>query len=581
MTDKATSSEEIVCDVLVIGGGTAGPMAAIKAKEENPKLNVILLEKANVKRSGAISMGMDGLNNAVIPGHATPEQYVKEITVANDGIVNQKTVMAYAQRSFDMINQLDDWGIKFEKDETGDYNVKKVHHMGTYVLPMPEGHHMKKVLYRQLRKKRVNVINRYMATRLFKDKNGKITAAFLVNPRTAETAVIRAKSIILCTGAAGRLGLPSSGYLFGTYENPTNAGDGYSMAYHAGAELSGLECYQINPLIKDYNGPACAYVTGPMGGYTANAKGDRFIECDYWSGQMMMEFFRELEGGKGPVFLKLDHLAEETIQEVETILHSNERPSRGRFHEKRHTNYREKMVEMHISEIGFCSGHSASGVWVDENARTTVPGLYAAGDLASVPHNYMLGAFVYGELAGRDAAKYCAENELGEVDTAEYEAEKARVLAPINREDGIPPQQMEYKLRRMVNDYLQPPKVTKKMEIGLERFEEIRNDLSMLCANDPHELMRAMEVEFILDCAEMAAKSSLFRTESRWGLYHYRVDYPESNSDEWFVHVQTTKGEDGKPNCFKRPIDPYIVELEESEKDAYYKMRVGSDTAEA
>src|SRR5439155_1281877 len=89
---------------------------------------------------------------------------------------------------------------------------------------------------------------------------------------------------------ARRLGRPASGYLYGTYENPTNAGDGYSMAYHAGAELTGLECYQINPLIKDYNGPACAYVTGPLGGHTVNAKGVRFIESDYWSGQMMMEF---------------------------------------------------------------------------------------------------------------------------------------------------------------------------------------------------------------------------------------------------------------------------------------------------
>ena len=87
------------------------------------------------------------------------------------------------------------------------------------------------------------------------------------------------------------------------------------MAYHAGAELANLECFQINPLIKDYNGPACAYVTGPFGGYTANSHGERFIECDYWSGQMMWEFYNELQSGKGPVFLKLDHLAEETISE--------------------------------------------------------------------------------------------------------------------------------------------------------------------------------------------------------------------------------------------------------------------------
>ena len=82
-----------------------------------------------------------------------------------------------------------------------------------------------------------------------------------------------------------------------------------------------------------------------------------------------MEFYQELESGNGPVYLKVDHLAEETIQTIEEILHTNERPSRGRFHEGRGTNYRQDMVEMHISEIGFCSGHSASGVWVNEKLR--------------------------------------------------------------------------------------------------------------------------------------------------------------------------------------------------------------------
>jgi len=560
-------------DVLVIGGGTAGPMAAVKAKQQNPALRVLLLEKANVKRSGAIAMGMDGLNNAIIPGHATPEQYVREITIANDGIVNQKTVMAYAQGSFDMIQELDRWGVKFERDETGDYAVRKVHHMGSYVLPMPEGHDMKKVLYRQLKRARVEVTSRLVATRLL-TTDGRIAGATAFDCRTAEFHSVRAKSVVLCTGAAGRLGLPASGYLFGTYENPTNAGDGYSMAYHAGAELSGIECFQINPLIKDYNGPACAYVTGPFGGYTANADGQRFIECDYWSGQMMWEFYQELQGGHGPVFLKLDHLAEETISTIETILHTNERPSRGRFHSGRGTDYRERMVEMHISEIGLCSGHSASGVWVDEHARTTVPGLHAAGDLACVPHNYMLGAFVYGKLAGQSAASFCAEHELAPLDVGQLEAERTRVLAPLLRERGLPPNQVEYKLRRMVNDYLQPPKVTRKMEIGLERFAAIESDLDQLKARDPHELMRAMEVHFIRDCAEMAARASLYRSESRWGLYHARVDYPERNDAEWLVHAQLRKDAQGRMVSFKRAIEPYIVPLSDSERAAYRRLRI-------
>ena len=574
MDEIGTGTETFDCDVLVIGGGTAGPMAAYKAKRKNPEAKVVLLEKAHVKRSGAISMGMDGLNNSVIPGYATPEQYTKEITVANDGIVNQAAVYRYAQNCYEMIQELDSFGIRFLKDETGNFDVKKVHHIGTYVLPMPNGDTVKKALYRQLRKARLLMTNRFMATRLLTGKDGRIAGAIAVNTRDATFLVIRAKSVILCMGAAGRLGLPTSGYLYGTYENAANSGDGYAMAYHAGAELSNLECYQINPLIKDYNGPACAYVAGPFGGFTANSEGMRFIECDYWSGMMMQEFYNELQGGKGPVFLKLDHLHEKTIEEIESTLHNVERPTRGRFQHGRKVDYRHEMIEMHISEIGFCSGHSASGVFVDENARTTVQGLYAAGDMASVPHNYMLGAFTNGWFAGEDAIDHAGEVDFAEYDDEQVENEKMRVLAPTKVEDGIPPNQVEYKTRRLVNDYLQPPKVTRKMQLAQERFAEIREDMRNMSARDSHELMRALEAHSILDCADMAACASLFRKESRWGLYHNYLDYPERDNENWFCFSQLYKNADGRMDMKKRQVDSYVVPIDDAEKDAYDKQRV-------
>jgi succinate dehydrogenase/fumarate reductase flavoprotein subunit len=567
-------------DVLVIGGGTAGCVAAIRAKEALPNGTVLLLEKANVKRSGAIALGMDGVNNAVVPGHASPAQYVREITMANDGIVNQKAILAYAEQSFDMIQELESWGVKFQKTATGDYDIKKVHHQGSYVLPMPEGYDIKKLLTRVIRRVGVKIENRVMATRVLTDE-GRAVGVVGLNVRTGEIAVVRSKVVILCCGAAGRLGLPASGYLMGTYENPSNAGDGYSMAYHAGAELTNIECFQINPLLKDYNGPSCAYVSGPFGGYTVNSKGHRFMLSDYWSGQMMMEFYKELTGPNGPVFLKMNHLAPETVSEIEKILHTTERPSRGRFHAGRGTEYGAQLVEMAVSEIGLCSGHSASGVWVNERGETTVPGLYAAGDMASVPHNYMLGAFTYGNICARHGLEYAARVDYGRVDDGFVERERQRVLAPLNRPNGIPWHQIEYKLRRHVNDYLQPPKSANRLERGLEYFIRASEEIEQLGATEPHDLMRAVECAFIRDCAEMAARASLLRTESRWGLYHYRQDFPEMDDQHWFAHVNLKLGNDGAMTLFKRPVEAYVIPLDEIELQNYRRIRIPAEPAMA
>ncbi|MCX5387033.1 fumarate reductase/succinate dehydrogenase flavoprotein subunit [Streptomyces sp. NBC_00083] len=553
---------EFACDVLVIGGGTAGTMAALTAAGRGA--NVLLLEKAHVRHSGALAMGMDGVNNAIIPGRAEPDDYVAEITRANDGVVDQSTVRQTATRGFAMVKRLESYGVKFEKDEHGEYAVRQVHRSGSYVLPMPEGKDVKKVLYRQLRRRemreRIRIENRVMPVRVL-TAGGRAVGAAGFNTRTGEFVTVRAGAVILATGPCGRLGLPASGYLYGTYENPTNAGDGYAMAYHAGAALTGIECFQINPLIKDYNGPACAYVANPFGGYQVNRHGERFVESDYWSGQMMAEFSAELASDRAPVYLKLSHLPEETIGAVESILHTTERPTRGTFHQGRGHDYRTHDIEMHISEIGLCGGHSASGVRVDAHARTTVPGLYAAGDLACVPHNYMIGAFVYGDLAGEDASRFpCYE---GELPTDQVAAAHELIYRPLRHPDGPPQPQVEYKLRRFVNDYVAPPKTGAKLSLAVEAFDRMGGEIAAMGARTPHELMRCAEVSFIRDCAEMAARSSLARTESRWGLYHQRLDHPEQDDAGWLHHLDLRKSPSGAMEFTARPVEPYVVPVPE------------------
>ncbi|MDB4985288.1 MAG: fumarate reductase/succinate dehydrogenase flavoprotein, partial [Myxococcaceae bacterium] len=101
-------------------------------------------------------------------------------------------------------------------------------------------------------------------------------------------------------------------------------------------------------------------------------------------------------------------------------------------------------------------------------------------------------------------------------------------------------------------------------------------ELNEVGATSPHELMRVMEGHFIRDCAEMAARASLYRTESRWGLYHYRQDFPQLDDDNWFVHVNLKKNERDEMELFKRPVAPYIVPLDRTELRGYHDQRIAA-----
>jgi succinate dehydrogenase/fumarate reductase flavoprotein subunit len=211
---------------------------------------------------------------------------------------------------------------------------------------------------------------------------------------------------------------------------------------------------------------------------------------------------------------------------------------------------------------------------VNERGETTVPGLYAAGDMAAIPHNYLLGALTYGKICAENALAYCAQVAESQLDAAEVAQESARILAPLSRPHGIPHHQFEYKVRRLVNDYLQPPKSEFRMQRGLDAFMRASEEWQEVGAGDPHDLMRVHEGSFIRDCAELAARASLFRTESRWGLYHYRLDFPELDDARWFVHVNVRRGADGAMEVLTRPVADYVVPLDADERRSYYRVRI-------
>jgi HEAT repeat protein len=114
-----------------------------------------------------------------------------------------------------------------------------------------------------------------------------------------------------------------------------------------------------------------------------------------------------------------------------------------------------------------------------------------------------------------------------------------------------------------VNDYVAPPKSGARLSLALEAFERMRADIAAMGARTPHELMRCAEVSFIRDCAEMAARASLARTESRWGLYHDRLDHPGRDDVSWFHHLDLHKSPSGAMEFTARPVAPYLVPVEE------------------
>lgn len=542
-------SEDMQADVLVIGGGSAGCMAAIKAKDANRNLRVTIVEKAHIKRSGAIARGMDAMNIVAVPGISSSEEYVEAMKMKCAGILDKEICYLMAERSFPMIKELENWGIEFIKDQMGNYKTFQVHPKGRFLVPMiaPD---LKVILSEQVQDRGINVINHAMATSLTK-KDDRVTGAVFLHIRNGVVFHINAKATILTTGAAGRFGLPPSGYPYGTYEFPGNAGDGYSLAYNAGAELSGFEYTIRSPLIKDFNGPLW-YITCTRGARVFNSLEEEVKIDDLDLVAVLNEFYE----GRGPIYIHLKHLPEETIKEIEEILFTTERPSQKKFFAERGIDFRRDSIELQLSEVYLCGGHGITGLLVNKDSTTSLNGLLAAGDVAAVPMQHLTGAFVFGAIAGETAARIASSYSCEEVDPQIQDLERDRILRILNAKGSVNLGSLEFKVRNMISNYIPSPKNKKKLKTALGWVGRFRKEFYDLDLDDMHELGRALELEFILDCAEMSARSSLKREESRWGLIHFRSDFPKRDDHNWLKHVIVRKdSEAGEMNVYTKPVE--------------------------
>jgi succinate dehydrogenase/fumarate reductase flavoprotein subunit len=531
---------EISCDVLIIGGGSAGAMAAIRAKEINPSQEVVVFEKGDVTYSGCIVRGMDALNIVAVPGISTPELYVEASRMACEDILDEPPSYSMALRSWDMLKKLEGWNVCFPVDDKGQYEVLQVHPKGRFCVTMKEPE-LKTILAKRLKDLKVRVLNRTMALELLTNE-GRVTGAVGINVRTGEIIACAAKSVILTAGGTARFGLPNNGYLYGVYDYPGNTGDGYCLAYRAGAELSGFEYTLIYYIVKDINAPLL-YITLTRGAKLLNAFGfDKSREHPSIK-SMLVDHHRE---GSGPMRITMSHLPEQRIREIEEILFTTERPVQERFYEGRGVNFRTGEIELWPTECFLCGGHGLTGVRVDENASSTVPGLFAAGDTSLVARGHLTGAFVFGEIAAESATRYA--ERVGKADYDDDQVRKSirdRNARFEQRVNPIPVEEFEYKVRRIINDYIVPPKNEYKLDRALWWMERFRQELTeKVKIGDVHDLFKAYEIENIIQCADLSAHASITRKESRWGMWHFRSDFPEKNDSEWVKHVVLSQGDE-------------------------------------
>ena len=311
---EVTETRHIHSDLLIIGGGSAGCMAAIRALEVNPRLKVVIFEKGDIKYSGSIARGMDALNVVAIPGIASPEVYVEAITASCQGIVDTPPSYVMARRSFGLLKKLEGWGVRFPRDEDGNYRTLKYHVKGRFQTAMEEPD-LKVMISRMAQEKGALAINRVMGLRLLQN-DGRVAGAVGLHVRTGELIACRAGAVILTAGGQARFSLPNSGHLYGTFDYPGNSGDGYAMAFRAGASVTGMEYADRSILIKDANMPLLA-ITVTRGGRVMDIYDSIIMENECHSLGRMDQAVNE---GRGPLRIKLSHLKPEVIEEIENII---------------------------------------------------------------------------------------------------------------------------------------------------------------------------------------------------------------------------------------------------------------------
>jgi fumarate reductase flavoprotein subunit len=552
-------------DIVIVGGGGAGLRAAIAAAEVSAKLSIAIVSKVYPMRSHTVSA--EGGTAAVLRKHDSLDLHAKDTIFGADFLADQDAVEAFVKEAPGELIQLEHWGCPWSRDPDGRVSVRSFGGMSvdrTLFAADKTGFHLLHTLF-QTSLKYDNII-RYdecFLTSLLVD-DGKVCGVTSINLYTGRVDVIAGKTVILCTGGGGRI------FPF-TTNAAINTGDGMAVAYRAGVALKDMEFVQYHPTGLPGTGILITEASRGEGGWLKNKDGYRYLQ-DYGLGpptdkptHRKMELgprdilsrchMQELAKGRtfeGPyghyVHLDLRHLGEEII---------NKKLPFVRELASKYVGIDPVYEPIPVRPVVH---YMMGGISTDINAKTTLAGLYAAGETACVSlnganrlgSNSLTELLVFGTRAGRAAAAYAttiAAPAAAAIDALAAD-EQRRLDRQFLRKDGGKEriatirQEMQQAMEEgagIYRDEQKMEKTCKTLRTLRERFKDIVIEDRGSTFNT--EVMTAFELDFMLDVAEAVANSALLRRESRGS--HTRTDFPKRDDENFLKHTLAYRTPDG------------------------------------
>ena len=551
--------KELETDVLIIGGGTAGCYAAVTISK-NSDLSVLVVEKANIKRSGCLAAGINAINAYNVKGRV-PQDYVDYTIKDANGIVRKDLVLTAANRFNEITAEVEKLGLVILKDKNGEYVNR-----GNRNIKI-NGENFKPILANAVKKsKNVKVLNTVNITDLITE-NGEVKGAVGFSIKENAAYKILAKKVIVATGGASGLYKPNNpGFSrHKMWYPPFNTGAGYAMGIKAGAEMTTFEMRFIALRCNDTIAPTGTIAQG-VGAKQVNSRG--FVYEDKYgitTSERVYGTVKENQLGNGPCYLKTSGITDE---ESESLLKAylNMAPSQTLKWIESGKNPNEQDVEIQGTEPYIVGGHTASGFWINTNRETTVKGLYAAGDVAGgFPQKYVTGALAEGEIAALDIiSKIKLENKENK-ENQNFSEQSEKIIKEYenilnfekNKINEFSIEDLEEGMQKVMDEYAGGISTNyqfneKQLKLADEKISQLLELSKDVKAEDMHDLMFAYELkDRLLVCKSLIAHL-FYRKETRWHTFNENLDHPKT--DEKFFKYVNSKLIDDKLEVFTREI---------------------------